>query len=245
MANVTNVSKLSLAKEAEMYVGGSFEGTQANITLAQDTLVKVANDITGVSKLSIAKESEMYVGGTINGTDKKNDIVNIGANSILSTSGFNNIESLTLGKDSILIVTNDSADINLDELSGNWTNGTIYDIQGNVTDIFDTAEQAKIYSGELYSNEWDIYTFDVEDANVMNELVVSGGSGIVVQLAYKEFGSDDWSIDVINSSDRLSSTSSPLCNGNYAIMVGRTDVDFSKDGNEDYSISISLKTKSN
>ena len=237
---VEGVSKLTLAKEAIM-LASSISGTTASISLAQGSCLIVNNNVTGVNKLTLDKEASMNVDGTIIGTSK-NDSVSIGANSILKTSGFEDIESVTLGKESVLIVTNGSADINLDDINGNWTNGTIYDIQSSET-------AAGNYKGQLYGNEWDILAFDVTDANGINTLDITGVtgesfglSGLTIKLAYREEGSNDWSIQELSLSDQIGGIDNyQLNNGTYAIMVGNESANFRKDDKEyDYSISISF-----
>ena len=145
-----------------------------------------------------------------------------------------NVEAIYAGADSKIIVTDLNEDVNLDKVAGTWQNATIYDIEGVLAD----GENA--LDGSVYSNEWDVYTFNVTgDSN--NDLSIIGADNTIQVDLYQMVDGEWTSLGTVHPFYDIETGKSSLENGQYAIAVKVDGADFNKENDDNNKYSFTAK----
>ncbi|MBE6392231.1 MAG: hypothetical protein E7042_08580 [Lentisphaerae bacterium] len=145
-----------------------------------------------------------------------------------------NVEAIYANIDSKIIVTDADEDVNFDKVAGTWQNATIYDIEGVLAD----GENA--LAGSVYSNEWDIYTFNVTgDSN--NDLSIIGADNTIQVDLYQMVDGEWTSLGTVHPFYDIETGKSSLDNGQYAIAVKVDGADFNKENDDNNKYSFTAK----
>lgn len=246
-------NKITLGNYTELRVKEKVCGFD-NIRAGKNALIEILNAIEFSKKITVGADSFFYA-GDITGTEM-NDTLSFGRNNEVEIKnidfGDGRRDTLSIGKETTVRVKesisgvdtiraagssiiagsiNDTDDIKLDDVSGSWKKAAIYDTQNDLT--AGTAE----LSGEVYGNEWDVYSFDCNESGCkelnLSDFAPDGQTEFELYRhnengTFDKLSIDDWS-ETITGLD-----------GRYSLLVHVEDADFKKDGENDYSFKVTL-----
>ena len=200
--------------------------------------VEVNNKIdfgAGYDNMVISDFSRVEAGSIDFGSEYDNLSIGYQSELVLGKN-VENVEAIYAGFDSKIIVNDVDNDVNFDKVAGTWQNATIYDVEG----VLNAGENA--LSGDVYGNEWDIYTFNVTGEENNDLTIIGANSSIQVDLHLYKMVDDEWtSIGTVHPLYDIESGKSGLENGQYAIAVKVDGSDFDKENNDNNKYSFTAK----
>lgn len=235
---VSGVNKLTIANNLKNSTStielNDVEFTDAKAKLTIGKLNNVtAGDITfgnNNDTLKIDNDSYVVAKDVIFGEGK--DTLELGKNATFEVTDISGISTLKAKDNSLLIVKNGTDDVIFaDTMKGNWSKLTIYDYQGDITE--------GTITGNVYSNEYDTFNFDLADG----QFFIIGNWSDSTDIFISKFDEttqtwSEWSADVTNHE-----VGSILLDqaGKYAFSVAVSDSMFGKDALEKESYSFDVK----